>query len=461
MISFISIILAFLSIILLFLENYFLGLSFSVFSFLFFLFKIKNQYGINSNYFLFLTFFGLYGYSVPISILFGLDIGWHKVAKFYLYDKIDPTLFSYLISNQLALLALLFSNEIFGKIKVKNKNVKNNNFNFYTLSVITALITSASELLNFIRVGGFSAIKKGKAFYQSSINDLVLNIPVEGYFYVAISFFALAFVRNEITKTDYKKIALFLASISFFVLVNILIVERGMLVFGMGILFFALTSHIKIVRIKTSMLLFVAFFYFLFNIMTILRVPDNHFTGVKDFYIDHGNMLGRLMNPSNTEFGAAAYNYRLYISEDFEYKYGATYLEIITSPIPTYIYPNKPKLISYVYRDKFNSERKDQGSIAGTGFSSLLEAYINFSYFGPLIVYFILGLVIVLFEKYRNTGSIFIDILYLLGFSLVMIFSRSQLSYIFLKLGFYIFQIISPLLIYQLYKNRTKIINAK
>ena len=198
------------------------------------------------------------------------------------------------------------------------------------------------------------------------------------------------------------------------------------------------------------MILGLGVLYLAFNILTILREPEKEFTSIESFYHENGNLLGRLMNPSNTEFGAAAYNYRLFTSEDFKYKYGTTYLETILSPIPTYVYPKKPKSISYVYRDKFNADRKKQGSIAGTGFSSLLEAYINFWYFGPFIIYFFLGIVIVLLENYRNTNRIFIDVFYLISFSLFMIFSRSASSYILLKLMFYIFQILSPIILYQI-----------
>lgn len=448
--AFVSIFLAVLSIILFFLENYTSGMVFAIPSFILFIQSVKTQFGMNSIFFLFLVFFGLYGYAVPISILFSLDIGWHKVARFYLWDKIDVTLLSYMISNQIALIGLVLAKEVFAKLKVHATVKRGEVFDFYRLSILTAALTSLSELLNFIRVGGMSAIGMGKAYYQSSINDLVLNIPTEGYFYVALSFFSLSIVHKQIELRDFKRIGLFILIIFFFLFVNVSIGERGILIFGIAVLFLAFTSQLKIVKLRFWMILGLGVLYLAFNILTILREPEKEFTSIESFYHENGNLLGRLMNPSNTEFGAAAYNYRLFTSEDFQYKYGTTYLETILSPIPTYVYPNKPKSISYVYRDKFNADRKKQGSIAGTGFSSLLEAYINLWYFGPFIIYFFLGIAIVVLENYRNTNRIFIDVFYLISFSLFMIFSRSASSYIFLKLVFYIFQILSPIILYQI-----------
>ena len=448
--AFVSIGLTLLSLILLLTETYAAGVIFAVLSFIVFAGEVKKQYGLNSIFFLFILFFGLYGYSVPISILFGLDIGWHKVAKFYYWDKIDSSLFSFLISNQIALSALVLANEALRKLNVLRTKQHSHKFSFFTLSILTALLTSIFEFINFARVGGFSAVKKGKAFYQSSVNDLVLNVPTEGYFYVALAFFTLSIVRNETSFKDWNRWFKFILSVSFFVLLNVLIGERGSLVFGMGVLFLGFTSQIKLKKFRFSLLIFLGIMYLLFNVMTILREPNKSFNGVQSFIEENGKLLSRLMNPANTEFGSAAFNYRVFISEDFEYRLGSSYIEGVLSPIPTYVYRNKPQSISYEYRDKFNSDRKAQGSIAGTGFSSLLEAYVNFGYFGPFVVYFFLGAVLVLLELYRNTGRLFVDVFYLISFSIFMIFSRSASSYLFLKLMFYLFQILSPLILYHL-----------
>ncbi|MEZ4915505.1 MAG: O-antigen polysaccharide polymerase Wzy [Chitinophagales bacterium] len=389
MIVFVSAILTLLSIGFLALHNYGLGLFISLLVYLFFLFKIKNTYGYNSLIFLFLVFFGLYGYSIPISIFFELDIGWYKIDKFFYWDKIDSTLFSFLISNQIALLALILSNEIIARYNFYVKdNAENDKLNIFHLSIVAGGIASLFEIIHFFRVGGMRAIVKGKAFYQSAVNDLILNVPVDGFFYIAFGLFFLYQAKQN--KFDLRKLFVFILSISFYLFVNLSIGERGTMIVAMAVSFLAYTFYFKITKVRWYIPVLLLISFVLFNIVTVLREPDNTFGSVKQFIENHGKKMVYLFNPSNTEFGAAAYNYRLYTSEPFEWKKGSTYLEIIVSPLPTYIYPNKPQSILYEYRDKFNAERKEQGSIAGTGFSSLLESYINFSYFGhSLYIFFI------------------------------------------------------------------------
>lgn len=449
--TFISAILTLLSIGFLVLANYSLGLLFSILAYVFFLFTIKEEYGYNSLFFLFLVFFGLYGFSIPISVFFEMDIGWYKVDKFFYWDKIDSTLFSFLISNQIALLALVLANEIFGRYHFKLKQKEDSDkLNLFYLSIVAGGIASFFEATNFFRAGGLNAIAKGKAYYQSAVNDLVLNVPVDGFFYIAFALFFLHLAKQNILYIS--KIFYFILSVSFYLFVNLSIGERGTMIVAIAISFLAFTFYKKITKIKwyLPIMLFIAFV--MFNVITVLREPNNSFGSVQKFIENHGKKMVYLFNPSNTEFGAAAYNYRLFTSEPFDLKKGSTYLEIIISPLPTYIYPNKPQSILYEYRDKFNAERKEQGSIAGTGFSSLLEAYINFSYFGPFIVYFILGFIIILLEKVKVKQNLFFSIYYLMFFNILMIFSRSVSNYILFKSMFYIVQIFTVFVIYQIIK---------
>ena len=158
------------------------------------------------------------------------------------------------------------------------------------------------------------------------------------------------------------------------------------------------------------------------------------------------------MNPANTEFGSPALNYRIFFDrkpKDYEFKWGKTYTEISVAFIPTYIYPGKPKGIVFEFRDRYFAERKELGSTAGTGFSSLMEAYMNFGYFGPFLIYSISIFLLIYVESKKGRNNMFINLFYLLLFNIFLIFSRSSSQYILYNLIFYLVQIGIVVVVYK------------
>lgn len=418
---------------------------------------VLEKTGWNAVFFLFLVLFGMYGYSVPISVFFNLDIGWHRVAKLSTWQKVDESLFSFLISNQLAMLGILVTVLLFVKRKflelpiAKDGNVGKS---YLQLAIIAGFLSSFSEGLNFFRVGGLSAIANGKAFYQGAVNDLVLNVPYEGFFFISVGLFGI-YIKSvgPGLMSKIQKSLVYLMSIAFVLWVNIKIGERGMLVVAIVILLLAYTIGIRIKKVKGPLILGGVVLYVIFNSLTLLRENDVKYKGIFNFIDNYGERLVRLMNPANTEFGASALNYRIYIDkrpDDFTYKLGTTYAEILWAFFPTYVYPNKPKSIIYEFRDTYFPERKKLGSTAGTGFSSLMEAHMNFGYFGPFITYLIASLFLIAFEIRRKRSDFLSKILYLLLFNIYLIYSRSASQYILATLVFYIVQLLMVWITYRL-----------
>lgn len=451
-----SIVLCLLSIIALGLQWFGFGLLLSLVSYALILYQTFKTVGLNSVLFLFMVLFGLYGYSVPVSVFFDADIGWHRVEKLRSWQKVDHTLVSFLISNQLALLATTLLYLVFVKRKlmhIPSELQRSTNTNYFRFAIIAGILSSLSEGLNFVRAGGFGAISKGKAFYQGAVNDLVLNIPYEGFFYISIALFGLFFSSLKGKGEKYfTYVAPFLISIAFVLFVNIRIGERGTLLVAMVIFVLAFTIHKRIRRINFSYVVLIAILYIGFNVFTLLREQSVEYKGFTKFLTTYDNRLYRLMNPANTEFGAAALNYRIFIKrkgEDYQYKLGQTYTEITTAFVPRYVYPNKPKGIIFEFRDKYFSERKEMGSTAGTGFSSLLEAYMNFGYFGPFLVYLIFMFLLIFMESKKGRNRLFIDLLYLLLFNVFLIFSRSASQYILYTFFLYVAQIIVVVVVYK------------
>ncbi len=327
------------------------------------------------------------------------------------------------------------------------------NANYYRFALVAGILSSLSEGLNFLRAGGFGAISHGKAFYQGAVNDLAMNIPYEGFFYISIALFAQFFATVQ-SKTDKYLTYLppFLVSIVFILFINLAIGERGTLLVAMVVFVLAYTIKRRITKVGFSYILLLSFVYVAFNVLTLLREKNIEYKGFSKFFASYDQKLYKLMNPANSEFGSPALNYRIFITkkeEDYRYKIGKTYTEITTAFIPRYVYPTKPIGIVFEFRDKYFAERKEMGSTAGTGFSSLMEAYMNFWYFGPFVVYLVFMFFLIYMESKRGRQKIFTDLLYLLLFNVFLIFSRSASQYILYTLFMYIGQILVVTFVYK------------
>ena len=445
-----------LSIVALGLQWYGLGLFFSLVSYGLILYQTFKTVGVNSVLFLFMVLFGMYGYSVPISVFFDADIGWHRVAKLRSWQKVDDTLFSFLISNQLALLATALLYLVFVKrrlMQIPSQLQKRTNTNYFRFAIIAGLLSSFSEGLNFLRAGGFGAISQGKAFYQGAVNDLAMNIPYEGFFYISIALFAQFFASVHSRSDKYLTyLPPFLLSIAFVLFINLAIGERGTLLVAIVVFVLGYTIKKRIVKVGFTYVVLLSFLYVAFNVLTLLREKSVEYKGFTKFIDTYDQKLYKLMNPANSEFGSPALNYRIFIDrkpEDYKFKLGRTYTEITTAFIPRYVYPNKPKGIIFEFGDQYFLERKELGSTAGTGFSSLMEAYMNFGYLGPFVVYLVFLFFLIYMESKRGRNQLFTDLLYLLLFNVFLIFSRSASQYILYTLLMYIAQILVVVVVYK------------
>ncbi|MEN6396184.1 MAG: O-antigen polysaccharide polymerase Wzy, partial [Methanoregula sp.] len=137
----------------------------------------------------------------------------------------------------------------------------------------------------------------------------------------------------------------------------------------------------------------------------------------------------KFMNPGMNEFGAAFGNFSEYVkSGDSTRRWGKTYVTALAVPVPSFLYPGeKPRQITYEFRDRFFSSERARGRIAGTAFSSVLEAYMNFGTAGVLGVYFLVGMALVFLERAKNIlQPSAIASIYLLMLPLAQNFHRSS-----------------------------------
>lgn len=466
-----SFLLSLLSLILQIFGLYQAGLWLLLLSYMVIFYVAIKNIGINSLYFFFLLFYGLYIFSIPISIEFGLDIGQYREKYLATWQTVDYSLRHYVFSSSLVLIGIITSFFIIiNYYKFYNRKILSNHVidssNLFTLSIVSGLISSLFELINFLRVGGVSALIKGKAFYQSAISDLSFTLPSDGFFYISIAIFAFLLGSKNIHSKKYIYTVFILLVNSFYLFVSLYIGERGNLLVAFFIAFLGITYFKKITKIKFSyiftLLLFFIFFVFLTINRNFVEQGKNYkISNTFDYIKYNPNKLIFTLNPANIEYGSPALVYRVYIenNNNFKYKFGVTYLYFIPNILPIYINPCRaPNLVNDV-RDKYFPDRAKKGSNASVGYSAMLEALINFGFIGVFLWGTAVSFLLLLVEyiKFYRFNK-YVLLIYLILFNIVMILFRSSSEFIFQQIILYIIYVAVIIFISAILRYLTKVI---
>ncbi len=424
-----------------------ISLFICILSSFFFLVSIKMISGSYTNITLFFVSFSiLYGLSGPINAVWGDGLP-DIFSKPYFTDEF---LFSYSIAN----IGLIFGIVLY---KLKNSKISHSNGNnilirkyenpkmLLDIGMFFALLGSVFEIINLIRIGGFMRLFQGKAIYQSLTSELKLTLPSSDLMIISFSLVGLYLGFMKINKNKENinkfKIILFLVYSSPYLLIKIILGQRGLLItlflcILIGVAYFNPIKKIKfkLVVILVIMYVFMAFLYANRSITSLILDDPNLFIEIAF----QKERIVKALNPGINEFGAAFGNYSEFYSKyktEFIPKLGKTYIKGLVLPIPSFIYPGtKPKQITYEFRDEFFPFEAKRGTIAGTGFSSILEAYMNFKHIGIFFVYFIIGYFLQKIDFYYKKKNLFFRILYVSMFSQSISFHRSAFGHIFANL---------------------------
>ena len=128
---------------------------------------------------------------------------------------------------------------------------------------------------------------------------------------------------------------------------------------------------------------------------------------------------------------------------DTDYFYGKTYLDIILQTLPASIDPGRPRVpAQYILTTP----------LASSGGAFLVgTAYMNFSYFGPFIILFIIGRIIQVTKNGMQSGGFVSVIIYLsciMSFFRLMYYSELSMYKIILVtlIAFFMMWFVSSLL---------------
>lgn len=439
-------------------DFYAVGVFSSLFAWCILYRNVYSKVGLFSLTSLFLLFFLLYGYSVPLSILFDLNIGEYRKNYIFEWDKVDSTLMLFSLANNIALLGIYLvwiwrqslSLQWSSLLKLKQAVSV---VRIERMFIVSLLLSFLFELINFIRAGAYAKLFQGKLLYQSSLADMGMLLPSELFFYISTILLAWL-VKIKYLKT--RNVVYYFVFNFFYLSNNLIIGERGVLVNSLLMFLLVYFWDFSIKKIKSNTVFVLISAYLVFVGLTVSRNffddKRNLFTvlNIINYTKSNKETFEFVLNPANSEFCTSALNFRVYSKENIgqNYEYGLTYLHVFTQLLPRAINPFYSPSITIQFRDRYFKERGENGSTGGTGYSSLMESYINFGLLGPFLIYgLVFGLLLYLenLRKINNT-SISLVILYALFFELVLLFNRSALEYIIVKLFTY-FVVISFLLV--------------
>ncbi|GMQ60451.1 hypothetical protein AN1V17_48510 [Vallitalea sediminicola] len=450
-----------------------ISLIISIITSIFLVFYIKTICKSYSNLtIVFYAFSVLYGLSGPINVYWG-----EGLANIFgdLYD-VGSFISVFCISNIGFIIGILFYN-LFNKGK--------SNFVFKDISrlflkekvlikssLIFAFISMSFELINFMRVGGISALIQGKAYYQSAISELSVTVPVNYFADFAFAFFSLyiGININRRKKNNKMKILRFIIYMMPYLFVNIYLGKRGVLLSIIIIIFIGVTYLKPIKSIRPKLIIMVLLLYIIMGFLYANRgIAPLLFTDKNTFFelAFQKERIVKALNPGSNEFGAPFGNFNMfYINSNnkFDLLLGKSYVNGIFLMIPSIIYPgNKPQQIGYIFRDVYFPSEALRGSIAGTAFSSILEAYWNFSYFGVFFMYLFIGYMLQRLDK-RISNKNWKSLVFYISLSpLVISFHRVSFGNIISAIAFkgiilYIFVCIFSCFIFD--RNHNKVNNG-
>lgn len=400
--------------------------------------KINKSY--SNATLIFYVFSVLYGLSGPINVHWREGLP-NIFGNFY---NIGSFLVAFAISN----IGLLYGVIFYKCINKENSFYTPQNLDmlilkkevFLSLAVLMSFISMIFEVINFIRVGGVSALIRGKAYYQSVLSELTFTLPSRYFVEIAFAFFTLYIAANSRDKrrNNKAKIIQFFIYMMPYLVINIFLGRRGILLSIVLIVFTGMTFFKPIKNIKPKLIILVVSLYivmgFLYanrSIASLLLTDINTFLDIAF----KKERIVKVLNPGINEFGAPFGNFNMfyiYSNANYTLLLGESYLKGLYLIIPSFAYPgNKPKQITYVFRDTFFPFEASRGSIAGTGFSSILEAYWNFGYFGVFLVYFLIGYILQKIDNKLKYKSLLSAVIYVSIIPWVMTFHRSAFGDIF------------------------------
>jgi hypothetical protein len=299
------------------------------------------------------------------------------------------------------------------------------------VGAVLLLLGVSMEAINHLRSGGWSVMLEGKASYGGAVADLSLTLPSAAIINASVGVIGLCVgIAKKNTTRLFKHASLVVLLIailaSLYLAKAAVIGQRGPILLCVLSYLVGYCWYQHHPSLNVKMLLLGLLFYVSFSLLGVVRshlpnaIQSGDWSDVSARLSDKHLLFDALV-PGKGEFGASFGNFNTFIvqSKD-DPQMGATYLRGLTAIIPRFIWPDKPITATYEFRNTYFPEEAARGAIAGTAYSSILEAYVNFRIIGVVFIYLLFMTMLVSMEKHiRNklTISRFVFYLSFISFS--------------------------------------------
>ena len=312
-------------------------------------------------------------------------------------------------------------------------------FPYWHGAVTFAALASLSELINMLRAGGLSLLFAGKAVYQAAVSDISFTIPSDILAQTSFALLGLSISNTGKLAAPLngrwearKRVLLFALVMSLLLGIHTVLGQRIELIAYLVCFMLGYTYHQPLQRLSIRWLFAGGAIYALLTALFAFRglAPALASGQITFSNLRMDDLTGRYLrslNPASNEFRAAFGNYYLLVTSGYEPQYGATPFKYLQSAIPAVVYPGqKPPSPTYEFRDRFFPERASRSRIAGTAFSSIMEARMNFGASGVFVLYAVIGALLAAVERFkRRTQSPYFALLYCYMGPLAATFHRS------------------------------------
>lgn len=309
-------------------------------------------------------------------------------------------------------------------------------------AILLGTAASVMEIVNGIRAGGVAVVLQGKEAYQSLTTELTLDLPSNTFAMVATAMMAFALCRSRGSSSPRSAtvsrihVTVFVLTLLPLLTVVVLLGQRGLLLGWILITLVGLTYTVSVRRMSGAVIALGVAVYFAMGVIYANRSSRGAALYIGDWSEVAKSALGReallhAFNPAANEFGITLGNFSEYLkAEDHQLALGRSYVVGLFQPLPSSLYPGKkPQQISYEFRDQVFPGEGERGSIVGTAYSSILEAYYNFREVGVFAVYVLVGMALVRIERHRaRSESLWFALVYLMFLPSAVSFHRSSFS---------------------------------
>lgn len=428
----------------------------SVLNFLYAFLIIQDCLGrINNISSLFLFFWSLY---IIFPLLYDL-----KITNVYIHlNNVALITFMIIFTLVLQLYQYEISKQDSSFFEVDFKNI-----NFKFLGIFVIYTSMVMEGINFFRAGGFSELYKGKANFISQVQDLFLTLPAFDLLFIGIIIFLLG---DFFSRKNNRSLNLLFYITMFALCCYYMLISLRTNILSIVTLILMIKSYDKFIkRINLKLIIIALFFFLTLSIIGYNRsvLSQIDFSDIKSTIQSiEFNPFSEIRNTKRTnEFTSAAENFTLYWNNpeklNNHFVIGRSYVDGILYIFPRYLYPlgDKPIQPTTIFRNEYVSERVGWGSQATTGYSTIIEGYVNGKVIGVVFYYALISMFFVIMEIKRfETRSVIFNVFYLTTVPILFTFSRRAFAIIFSgmfnSIVYTIFIVITYVYIKQLINNR-------